>query len=511
MLVWIEKVTLLTAILLPVVTVIVFLVRIALVSRNSQFAYPLKLSLLISIVVGGIVGLILVGIFWGPPFKVVNYNFALRSLAEDVSPIGIAGSISLVLAFGISYLVYRIRGQALLWALAIVPAFIALPSLGVQLVNTEIIRDAGDSEPPPKYPESVLISDRATVEIIAPDVRFTTSLITDSEGRIIFTGFSSGDIGLLEPNSDGTFERKELANVPLPDGTVSEQGLWHSALNADETFLYAFAIDKLSNPGRYTDEASKPDLSLLRGDTSRVVRFPYDDGKAGPMEVILDGIPAGAWHSGGAMTFGPDGNLYLGVGDMRLRYPARIPRSIVGSILRYTPDGLVPSDSVLRGSPVYAYGFRNPYGLAFHPESGKLFATSNGPKCCDQLILVEPGQFHGWPDYGDDPSDIIEARSAPGVVAPIFDSGDARPAFTQLLAYGGDRYGAEFKGNLFFGSFHNGAIYMVSLSDEGDAVDSVEIVWRSPGGEPIIGMTEGVDGYIYFSLLTAIMRIASLK
>ena len=301
---------------------------------------------------------------------------------------------------------------------------------------------------------------------------------------------------MLDPEPDGRFNKRLFAEIPLPDGLNIEHGIWQTALSPGETHLYVMAIESV-NPDSRT------------GDTSRVVRFPYNDGQAGPMEVVYSGMPAATAHSGGALAFGPDGNLYLSVGDVELKTPARDPLTPEGSILRLTPQGLVPDDNPFPGSPVYAYGFRSPYGMAFHPGTGRLYVTDNGPRCCDRFLLVEPGRYHGWPDYGSRPEEWAQAKADPSVVAALFESGAVAMAPTQLIAYRGRRYGAEFDGNLFFGTFVNGDIHRVVLSQDGLDVASDEVIMNFRKPQPIIAMTAAPDGYIYFGTPQGIYRINS--
>jgi glucose/arabinose dehydrogenase len=62
------------------------------------------------------------------------------------------------------------------------------------------------------------------------------------------------------------------------------------------------------------------------------------------------------------------------------------PATLVGKVLRINPDGSIPSDNPLPGSPVYTLGLRNPWGLARHPRTGVLYATDNGNKAHDKIV-----------------------------------------------------------------------------------------------------------------------------
>lgn len=126
------------------------------------------------------------------------------------------------------------------------------------------------------------------------------------------------------------------------------------------------------------------------------------DRVADVQEAIITNIPWGR-HWNTAVVFGPDDNLYLGLGSMKNLGVQ--PDTLPASIVRYTPNGAFID--------TFARGFRNPYGLAFH-AGGSLFATDNGPgpdsanSCLeppDELNWVRQGQHYGFPDcFGIDGS-----------------------------------------------------------------------------------------------------------
>jgi len=139
---------------------------------------------------------------------------------------------------------------------------------------------------------------------------------------------------------------------------------------------------------------------------SRIYRFTERNKRGVDPVVIVDDIPCPGVHAGGALAFGPDGMLYLSVGDVRVLDAVQDVKSTVGKILRYRPDGSVPKDNPFAGSPVYALGVRNPQGMAWHTAAGALFATEHGPTNFpgeggrldqDELNLILPRGNYGWP------------------------------------------------------------------------------------------------------------------
>lgn len=135
-------------------------------------------------------------------------------------------------------------------------------------------------------------------------------------------------------------------------------------------------------------------------DENRVQRFTLSDAggsiELGHPETILSGVAAATNHNGGRIAFGPDGMLYVTVGDAGDRESAQDLGSLSGKILRITLDGDIPEDNPFDGSPVYSLGHRNPQGLAWD-ENGTLYASEFGQDTWDELNVIEPGGNYGWP------------------------------------------------------------------------------------------------------------------
>src|ERR1700736_1826064 len=122
-------------------------------------------------------------------------------------------------------------------------------------------------------------------------------------------------------------------------GTGCEDGLLGIALKEPYAYLY------------YTYQGSG-------GNTNRVSRFPIQGDQLGPEQVLLDSIPGGTcYHFGGRIKFGPDGLLYVTTGEGFVASRAASPNGLSGKILRIHDDG--------SAREVFAWGFRNPQGLAF--------------------------------------------------------------------------------------------------------------------------------------------------
>jgi glucose/arabinose dehydrogenase len=203
-----------------------------------------------------------------------------------------------------------------------------------------------------------------------------------------------------------------------------------------------------SNPGVYlywTESTTGSDTNVLSQTTllgNRVDRFEWDgtslvfDRNIIQIRALQEDAnqPARGNHDGGVITFGPDGKLYIFIGDLGRRGflqnlpcgpTAVCPNGIVpddqfggpapdnahlsGVILRLNDDGSAPSDNpffsvggAMGGEvgsniqKIFSYGHRNGFGIAFDPASGRLWAQENGDDSFSELNRVDPGMNGGW-------------------------------------------------------------------------------------------------------------------
>ncbi len=225
------------------------------------------------------------------------------------------------------------------------------------------------------------------------------------------------------------------------------------------------------------------------GLTNRVVRYRFVDNSLTDRETIISGIPGAPYHDGGRIEFGPDGKLYVTVGDATESSQAQNPDTLHGSILRLNSDGSIPGDNPF-SSPVYSYGHRNPQGLAW--VDGQLWITEHGrsglKSGMDELNIIEPGNNYGWP--------LIEGdETREGMETPVIHSG---PDVTWAPA------GAAYlNGSIYFAGLRGQSLYKARIS--GNDVTSLtahlqteygrlRAVELGPGGEYLYVTTSNRDG-----------------
>lgn len=219
------------------------------------------------------------------------------------------------------------------------------------------------------------------IEVIAKNLEIPWEIVHLPDGRILITE-RPGGLKVLEEGEIATIHSVEHAG---------EGGLLGMALSPtfeEDGYLYLY----------YTYREG--------GDFyNRVSRYTFEENRLGDEEVVIDGIPGGRIHNGGRIKFGPDQMLYIATGDAGIKELAQDRDSLAGMILRLHPDGEIPEDNPFEESPVYAYGIRNPQGLAWHPETTTLYSSGHGPTRLDVINRIYPGGNYGWPEITCDEED----------------------------------------------------------------------------------------------------------
>ena len=254
---------------------------------------------------------------------------------------------------------------------------------------------------------------------------FTSELVTAADapvklaaapdGRTFYSEYRAGNIRII--SADGQLLEQPFAHVDVAEfkqAGVNQWGLFGLAFDPEfETnhYLYAYLIRPTADGGQ-----------------AAVMRFTDIDNQGTDPTVILADLPKArvnaTLHVGGNILFGPDGYLYLSLGDFGPGSVGREPQDLSllqGKILRVDKaDGSAPPDNPFVDDPdadprIFAYGLRNPYDFTFHPTTGRMYATDNGQANCDELNIVDKGENYGWPQSLDD-----EVCHNPGAVEPIY-------------------------------------------------------------------------------------------
>jgi glucose/arabinose dehydrogenase len=314
-------------------------------------------------------------------------------------------------------------------------------------------------------------------------ITMLTSMVFAPDGRLFFTEKNTGAIRIM------TTENKIL-DKPF----ASVQDLYASW----EQGMLGLAIDPEFHSNHYVYVYYTALVDTQDSDQgkviNRVLRFTDTNNTGTDVKIIMDNIPASrGYHSGGAMAFGPDGKLYITVGDATEHIFAQDPSIVIGKVLRINKDGTIPQDNPYPNSPVYTIGHRNMYGIAFDNE-GTGLTTENGEFLYDEINLITKGGNYGFPTL--QPPNLPPERANNSSIKPLRTYWQAI-APTQMIYYEGDAV-PELKGMFLFGSF-TGDIYAVKLSeDKKKIVEELKIDLRHYPFVPTVGIAQSPDGKIYY-------------
>ncbi len=355
------------------------------------------------------------------------------------------------------------------------------------------------------------------------------------DGRMVITE-KSGALKVRKP--DGAM----ATAATFPVDTHSEKGLLGVAVDpAFATTRRLFLYYSLS------DGAGGTDL-----DRHRVISATLEGDKldlAGA-RVLVRGLRGPANHDGGALAIGPDGKLYIGVGDTGCNsnrapwapYPptnhfATCLTNANGKILRVNLDGSIPADNPLAqvekvtacgkscrdgvgavmGEPrreIWAWGFRNPWRFWFDPKTGKLWVGDVGEVTIEEIDIAYAGRHHGWPwreghhgwprgkcqqivpDTGPCAEPVYECKH--GATENGID-GDCQ-SITGGLIIDACHWPAAQRGRYFFADNANGRVFSLGVNEKRDGLvaGSRKELHRYKDALPV-SLHQGPDGDLYIA------------
>lgn len=210
-------------------------------------------------------------------------------------------------------------------------------------------------------------------------------------------------------------------------------------------------------------------------------------------------------HFGSRIVFDGNGHVFFGIGERGNRdvNPQDINRDM-GKIYRLNDDGTIPDDNPFVGKDgldaIYAYGIRNPQGMALDPWTNELWEHEHGPRGGDEVNIIKAGKNYGWPvisfgiNYNG--TEFAEDTARAGMEQPewYWDPSIAPSGMTFVT---GDRY-PEWKGDLLVGSLKFG--YVVRCIIKNNKITGDEILFRDIGR--VRNVKQGPDGYLYIATET---------
>jgi glucose/arabinose dehydrogenase len=432
----------------------------------------------------------------------------------------------------ITLLQYLLLQDAKFYTLSGVLILIVFSAIGP--VNIRAFAQQGAAPRGPHMTDSNL-----TVQTVVTGLRLPTDMEFLSDNDLLVLEKNQGTVRRVV---NGTLLPEPVLDVSV--ATMAERGMLGIAKGEGASVFLYYTESTADN----IDNAGAEPLG------NRLYRYELQDGRLVDGRLLLDLPAVSPFHNGGKIKIGPDGNLYMVVGDQQ--DPGQVPQlhrtttqnvkgslypDGTGGILHMTQDGM-PVDNVLGGEHptdlYYAYGIRNSFGIAFDPVTGRLWDAENGPDRDDEINLVEPGFNGGWrviqgfAGSADDVSKLVEFPGMSTNEGSLY--GITEQLYFRLQGLGGkysdpefvwstpavptgiafldsDKLGKGYRGDLLVGSFKYGAIYdfdlnadRTSLELDGALADKIEnspdasddiILGRNFG--PITDLEVGPDGYLY--------------
>jgi glucose/arabinose dehydrogenase len=222
---------------------------------------------------------------------------------------------------------------------------------------------------------------------------------------------------------------------------------------------------------------------------SVVSRFTATGDAADPAseEVILEVEQPFRNHNGGMIDFGPDGYLYIALGDGGSGGDpmgnGQNPGTLLGSILRIDVSGNagyeIPSDNPFvdgggRGE-VWAYGLRNPWRFTFDAETGEMWAADVGQNRVEEVDHIVRGGNYGWNIMEGDECFGADSCDVTGLVPPraVYPRADGNCSVTGGYVYRGSEL-PELDGWYVYGDFCSGRVWAVNTEDNSPPVQLAE-------------------------------------
>ncbi|HEY0072000.1 MAG TPA: PQQ-dependent sugar dehydrogenase [Chloroflexia bacterium] len=318
------------------------------------------------------------------------------------------------------------------------------------------------------------------VETVLTDMEDPIAMAFDPAGRLFYTEKVTGNVRLF---AGGKLQPNPVIHFDV--SSASERGLLGIAIDPNfnqNRFIYVYH----TAPGSATE--------------NRVVRFVERDGVGSNPTTIFASPQTAGNHDGGNIHFGPDGKLYISIGDNANSDNAQDLTVKNGKIHRINPDGSIPDDNPKWNVPnaqrsIYAYGVRNSFDFTFDSVvPGRIFASENGPGCDDEMNRIEAGFNYGWGPG----TPCNEQEIDPGIntIQPLWylPRGECCEAPTGIEVYTGWQI-PEWKDQLFMSAYQGGKLRHFYLNADRTALTRSNVV---QGVEVNMDIETGPDGALYF-------------
>ena len=379
-----------------------------------------------------------------------------------------------------------------------VVTIVVTPTASGQVTNSASVT-ASEPEPDASNNTATLITvvDNPPPNPVLLDQNLSVTTVINGLDQPTTMAFISANEFLVLERATGRVQRilngqLQTPALDLAVNNASERGLLGIALHPNFPYTpWVYLYWTESSTG--VDTSNIDQVALLG---NRVDKFIWDGSTLTLSQNLIRlralqadaGQPSRGNHNGGVIRFGPDGKLYIVIGDEGRRgFLQNLPcgpattcsgtitpddqfggpepdnAHLTGAILRLNDDGTTPFDNPFAGIPtgqetettanirrLFAYGIRNSFGMAFDPISGKLWTEENGDDAFDEINRVSPGFNGGWIQLIGPSSRVTEYKSIETTYAngslqqnrwpPSFIASTPAEALSRLYTLPGSQY-----------------------------------------------------------------------
>jgi glucose/arabinose dehydrogenase len=317
---------------------------------------------------------------------------------------------------------------------------------------------------------------------VAAGLSSPTAMAVSPDGRV-FVAEKGGALRVVKSNS---LLAQPFLTVNV--NTVSERGLLGVAFDPEfavNRYVYVYyttATEPIHNRvSRFTASASNPDVAVV-GSELPILNLPT--------------LNAGN-HNGGAIHFGRDGKLYIGVGENAVASNAQSLNNPLGKLLRINANGSIPTDNPFFSQTtginraIWALGLRNPFTFAIDPAYARIHVNDVGQDAWEEVDLGVAGANYGWPQTeGPNPP------GSNGVTYPIYSyqQGSSNCAIVGASFYRPYvlQFPRAYDGRYFFGDLCGGFIRVLSPPNYTSATDFAS------GIASLVDIQTHNDGTLYY-------------
>ncbi|HLG90668.1 MAG TPA: PQQ-dependent sugar dehydrogenase [Candidatus Saccharimonadales bacterium] len=320
--------------------------------------------------------------------------------------------------------------------------------------------------PPPTTTEVGYKTPKIKLALFAKDLPNTTAIVSRQGDDRLFVLDQDGLVRIVKP--DGSVAEEPFLDIKSKVLFRGEMGLLGMALSPNYETDGHFFINYVDNDQR-TVVARYHALSANRAE-------------AGSEQRVLTVDQPYANHNGGAVVFGPDGYLYIALGDGGSRGDpqnrAQNTGLLLGKVLRLDVDNLpysIPDDNPLVGqagkrAEIWGWGLRNPWRISFDRQTKELYIADVGQGDYEEVNIEtggKGGNDYGWRCYeGLHDFNLAGCGNKNQYVFPAleYDHSEGRCSITGGFVYRGKKFPA-LDGRYFYGDYCGGQLYYAVKND----------------------------------------------